>query len=266
MPKNQLKKRIILLGVVFILLTAFHYFGWLGFAERGARAVFVPVSRAAHNWKTFLSSKYSFWNSREELTDLYNKCSAAKQKFELDDAEKKLLEQENAELKKQLNFKARFAGNTLTTNVVGKNSDNIEKVIMIDAGEKDGVKTGQPVITGEGVLVGLVEKVNADVSMVRMINDSHSKVAATVLNKDKSLGVVEGGYGLSVRMNFIPRDEPITIGEEIVTSGLDTNIPRGLLIGKVAVAENEAYQPFQQAVLVTAANLEKLTVVSVLLY
>ena len=55
------------------------------------------------------------------------------------------------------------------------------------------------------------------------------------------------------------------ICDQIITSGLEQSIPRGLLIGEVAVAENEAYQPFQQAVLTTATDLSKLTIVSVLL-
>jgi rod shape-determining protein MreC len=90
-------------------------------------------------------------------------------------------------------------------------------------------------------------------------------IAATILNKDASLGVVEGGYGLSVRMNFIPRNEDVFVGDKIITSGLEESIPRGLLIGEVAVLENEAYQPFQQAVLATAIDPSKLTVVSVLI-
>jgi rod shape-determining protein MreC len=65
-------------------------------------------------------------------------------------------------------------------------------------------------------------------------------------------------------MNFIPRNETVLVGDKIVTSGLEKTFPRGLLIGEVAVAENEAYQPFQQAVLTAAADLSKLSIVSVL--
>jgi len=76
---------------------------------------------------------------------------------------------------------------------------------------------------------------------------------------------VEGGYGISLRMNLIPRDEAVRIGDQVVSSGLEKNIPRGLLIGTVAVIENEPYKPFQQAILNSVADLSKLTVVGALL-
>ena len=43
------------------------------------------------------------------------------------------------------------------------------------------------------------------------------------------------------------------------------NMPYGLLIGTVAVVENEAYKPFQQAVLNPATDLSHLTLVTVLI-
>ena len=113
--------------------------------------------------------------------------------------------------------------------------------------------------------MGKITKVEKQLAVVRLISDNQIKVAATVLNNERSLGVVEGGYGLSVRMSFIPRNEVVQVGDQIITSGLELNIPRGLLIGSVAAVENEPYQPFQQAVLTPAADLAKLTLVSVLL-
>ena len=65
-------------------------------------------------------------------------------------------------------------------------------------------------------------------------------------------------------MDFIPRNEVVLVGDMVVTSGLEETIPRGLLIGEVAVAQNEAYQPFQQAVLTPSTDLTKLFIVSVL--
>jgi cell shape-determining protein MreC len=54
------------------------------------------------------------------------------------------------------------------------------------------------------------------------------------------------------------------VGDQIVTSGQDLEIPKGLLIGKVVSVENEAYQPFQQAILEPAVNLEKLIDVTII--
>lgn len=265
MPRANTQKKYIFLGLVLILIIFFHYLRWLNGIEVGLRYLISPFSTAINNWRIDISDKLNFSNSKEDINQKYNLCIFKNQGLEVNDTKLRLLEQENGELKKQLNFSQSKKYSMVTTQVVGKNMDSIEKMVIINAGEASGIKIDQPVIVGDGIIIGTIAKVEKDISMVRLLNDNQSKVAATILNKDGSLGVVEGGYGLSVRMNFIPRNEVILVGDKIVTSGLDQNIPRGLLIGEVAVAENEAYQPFQQAILTTTADLSKLTIVSVLI-
>lgn len=249
-----------------ILIIFFHYFGWLNFIERPIKALIIPISTRITHWRVSSQDFFnSYFSNKDELVESYNKCLVKNQDSEVADVKSKDLEQENNELRKQLGFFHRRNFTHVTANVVGLNTDNIEKMIIINAGEQDGLKNDQPVIVGDGVIVGTIAKVEKDISMVRLINDNQSKVAATLLNKDGSLGVVEGGYGLSIKMNFIPRNEVVLVGDKVITSGLEENVPRGLLIGEVSVAENEAYQPFQQAVLTPAVDLSKLFIVSVLI-
>ena len=66
-------------------------------------------------------------------------------------------------------------------------------------------------------------------------------------------------------MNFIPRNETVNIGDLITTSGLEDGVPRGLVIGKIAALENEAYKPFQQAIITPTANLDKIFLINVII-
>ena len=102
-------------------------------------------------------------------------------------------------------------------------------------------------------------------SVVQLISDQYSKIAATVLNRDKSIGVVEGGFGLSLQMNFIPQNENISVGDNIITSGLEEEIPYGLILGYVDVVRKEPYQPFQKAILSSFVDISKAQNVSILL-
>jgi rod shape-determining protein MreC len=258
-------KNYLFLSFLLILLISFHYFGWLSAIENGARFIMIPFAAKTNEWRVAFRGSYDYFVNQKIMVRGYDKCLEKNQNLELVSAKLKDLEKENRELKKQINFFHRQNFIAVTADVVGQSANSIEKMIMIGAGKTAGIKSGQPVITGDGILVGTIAKIEKNISMVRLINDNQSKVAATILNKDGSLGVVEGGYGLSVKMNFIPRNETVLIGDKIITSGLEQTIPRGLLIGEVAIAENEAYQPFQQAVLTTAADLSKLTIVSVLI-
>jgi rod shape-determining protein MreC len=257
-------KNYYFLGFILIALIFFHYLGWLGYLERSIQGVIIPISSKITHWRIFSQESYDYFSNKKTILEDYNTCVEKNQNLEVANTRLANLEQENSELKKQLNFVNQRKFTTVTAEVVGRNTDSLEKMIIINIGEVTGIKIGQPVIAGEGLLVGTIAKVEKNIAMVRLINDNQSKIAATILNKDNSLGVVEGGYGLSIKMNFIPRNETVLIGDKIITSGLEQTIPKGLLIGEVAIAENEAYQPFQQAVLTAATDLSKLFIVSVL--
>jgi rod shape-determining protein MreC len=252
------KKGYIFLVFILLAIIILHYAGWLNWLESGVRSLLIPVSKKGNEMRVGLENAVNGSSTPYE-------CSAQLQKTAVDKAKMTLLAEENNELRKQLNFLHRTNYSMVAATVVGRNTDSIEKMVVIDAGEAAGIRIGQPAIVGDGILIGKVAKVEKDIAIVRLLYDNQSKIAATILNKAGSLGVVEGGYGLSVRMNFIPRDEVILVGDQIVTSGLEEGVPRGLLIGEVAVAENEAYQPFQQAVLTTAADLSKITNVSIVI-
>lgn len=258
------KKKYFISGAI-LLLIFFHYLGWLKFMENLFRSGLIPISSIIYNSKNNLSNKYDTFKKRRQLSDLYQKCLANNKTIAIQSTQIETLQQENEKLKAAANFKVNTKYHLITANIVGKTTNNVEKLLIADAGEAEQIKIGQAVIALEGILVGRVAKVEKNISLIRLINDNQSKIAATIMNRQKSLGVVEGGYGLSVRMNLIPRDEIVMIGDKIITSGLDTNIPRGLLIGEVAVSENEAYQPFQQAILTPAIDLAKLSIISIII-
>ncbi len=261
----KIKRKIILFLGAIIMLIFFHYLGWLGWLEKTTRNLFIPISKTTLEWRIVMSDKYNSFKKRQDLSNLYSQCLEKNKTVDEQKSKISVLLEENDKLKKIVNWQSKTKLSIVSAKVVGKGANELEKTIIIDIDEKQQIKIGQPVIVGEGILIGKIIKIENGASIVRLINDNKSKVVATILNKDKSLGVVEGGYGLSVRMNFIPRNETILIGDQVITSGLEENIPRGLVIGEVVVAENESYQPFQQAILTPATDLSKITVVSVIL-
>ncbi|MDD4476825.1 MAG: rod shape-determining protein MreC [Patescibacteria group bacterium] len=259
------KKKVVFFLSVFIMLIFFHFFGWLDFVRRGLRTVVVPVSSFLHKSGNQIKNAYSYFSGNDEFFKNYSQCLSESQSKKFLESKVLILENEKIELEKQLNFKEKKSIQSVGAYVIGKGIENAEKILIINAGIEKGIKVNQPVITGDGILIGKIIKVDAEISSVRLINDNQSKIAAVALNKDGSLGVVEGGYGLSVHMNFIPRNETILNGDKIVTSGMENEIPKGLLIGAIAAVKNELYQPFQQAIIVPSADLSKIYLVSVLL-
>lgn len=237
---------------VFFLITFLHYLGALNFAENKIRNTIILALRP-------ITAKIQ--NTTNENACLNTNTISTADALQI---KSKILEQENFELKNQLNFKNKDTFNLITAEIVAKNLDTADQVIILNRGINDGIKLDSPVTSGDGVLVGRIIKVEENISFARVLSDNQSKIAATILNNDHSLGIIEGGFGLSIKMNFIPRNENIITGDQIITSGLEMGMPRGLIIGKVAAIENESYQPFQQAVITPAVDYEKIIFVGVL--
>ena len=251
-------------GAIVMLLVFFNFIGWLNPIKTLARNLFTPVFVKTNDINIKVGEEYEFFKDRDSFFTAYNACRLENANNTVNEALVKSLRDENLELREILKFKEKSTVTTTLARVIGKNIEQTDQAMIIDRGLDDGVSVGQPVIVGEGIIIGKITEAENDTAIIRLINDSQSKIAGTVLDTDKSLGVVEGGYGLSVKMNFIPRNETIKVGDIVVTSGLESGIPRGLVIGTVTAIENETYQPFQAALLTPGVELDKLSIVAVL--
>jgi rod shape-determining protein MreC len=258
------KKNLLIFGAILVLLVFFNFIGWLDFVKSPLRRLIAPIFTKANNLSVKVGVNYEFFKNKELFFESYGECRLALENEAVEKAKIKILEDENALLKSALGFRERTKLASVTARIVGKNIEKTDQTLLIDRGTEEGIKIEQPVIVGDGILVGKIVKSEKGMAIVRLINDSQSKIAATVLSVDRSIGVVEGGYGLSVKMNFIPRNEVVRIDDLITTSGLEPNIPKGLMIGTVTAIENETYRPFQAAVLAPGTDLSKLSIVSVL--
>ncbi|MFA6486610.1 MAG: rod shape-determining protein MreC [Candidatus Magasanikbacteria bacterium] len=253
---NEKQKTYYYLCFFLIIIIAGHYLGWINWIENGARGLMVPYIakiQAISHLNRVSSAGHDFTATACSMVD--ENISAAKIK---------LLETENTELKKLLDFRDSNKSKWITVAVLGKGLDNTANNIIIAGGDRDAIKVGQPVIAGAGVLVGRIVKTTDNIAIVQLINDSRFNISGLITNKDGSLGIVTGGYGLSLRMELIPRNEVVAVGESVVSGGLESDCPRGLMIGTIAVVENEAYKPFQQAVLTPAMDVKNISAVSVL--
>lgn len=264
MPIDKKRKTYLLVILVLILLIVSHYLKLTRWLENSVQKILTPVSTKIYQTANSLGGVYESTFKKDEFWQNYQTCLNQKKNGDYYEAQIILLTQENADLRAQLNLKAKKQYQTVVAEVMGKNLDGIEQAIIINRGEQDGIKNGQPVITASGVLVGKISEVRTQTAMVRLINDNQSKIAANILNESKSMGVVEGGFGLSLTMKLIPRNETVLVGQKVITSGLEEGIPNGLLIGEISIIENEAYKPFQQAVLNPATELDKIDLVSVI--
>ena len=145
--------------------------------------------------------------------------------------------------------------------VIGASAGSASQTIQLDRGERDGIRRNMGVITPDGV-VGKVVETYANTSQVLLLTDKDSGVGAMLA--DSRIQSPVGGVGEPLlTMKYVPNDDTVSLGESVITSGMDRIFPRDLPVG--TIAEIKPGNPFKQIRIKPAANLERLEEVLVLL-
>jgi rod shape-determining protein MreC len=137
-----------------------------------------------------------------------------------------------------LGFKEQFISRTLAAQVIGSSGSSQSRTVYIDKGKNDGLDTGMPVITSDGV-VGKIWQVYSSTSQVLLLDDQSSGVGA-ILETSRLQGVLRGKPSGDVILEKIMADEQVQPGEKVLTSGGDQIFPKGLAIGSVMKVSRSA--------------------------
>jgi len=161
-----------------------------------------------------------------------------------------------------LKFRTNFLGDAQAAMVIARDPFPAFGTVTISKGEADGVRKGMAVVSPQGV-VGRILTTSAHSARVLLITDHNSGVDALV-QRTRARGIVEGSLDGRCSMKYLKREEDVTVGDRIITSGLDGVFPKGLLIGEVTHVTRGTRGLLQVAEIRPAARLETLEEVLVL--
>ncbi len=142
------------------------------------------------------------------------------------------LETENKALRDLLNFVPAVGTETVSARVIGDTGGAFARTMILSAGSREGVRKGQAVITGAG-LIGRVQEVGLRSSRLLLLADLNSRVPV-VIESSRVRGVVAGTNGETLRLVHLPPDVVAAPGDRIVTSGHGGAMPPGIPVGIVA--------------------------------
>jgi rod shape-determining protein MreC len=170
--------------------------------------------------------------------------------------------QANQRLRSLLNFRTRSVGDAIAAEVVGRDPSPWFKTIIINKGATDGVVKASPVVVPEGI-VGLVVAVTGHYAKVLLIIDQNSAVDAKV-QATRARGIVKGDPTGRGSFNYVLRKHNISLGDSVITSGLDGVFPKGLPIGRVSEIVRLSAGIFQEIAITPYVDFETLEEVLVL--
>lgn len=264
---NLNNKKYIKLVAVIVLLIFLHFIKVLNPVEDFVVKIFNPVLSSFHSAATHVRITYKNQTDKRDLALLVAQLEKVVTDLITENAHLKSLEEENQVLREYLKFSKENEQSFVLGNIVarkGLETIDLDKNLIIDKGTDDGVKNGSAVIS-KNTIIGKVVGVKNNLAEICLITNRDCKLAASIQNKDKTSGIIKGELGLTVNMEFIPQTEEVNVGDIVVTSNLEDNIPGQLVIGKISEVKKESNELWQSAIIEPLVDMDDLVIVSVLI-
>ena len=138
----------------------------------------------------------------------------------------------NDRLRHLLGFEAPSARPMIAAQVVGKDPSPWSKTVIVDKGSNNNVRPGAPVVVPEGI-VGVIVEASPQYAKVLLLIDPNSAVDALV-QRTRARGIVKGGGAGYCIFDYVLRKHEISVGDTVVSSGLDGVFPKGLRVGRIS--------------------------------
>ena len=155
-----------------------------------------------------------------------------------------------------------LAAGAIAASVVLREPAPGRAAVLVDRGERDGVRVGQPVLGPGATLVGVVTQVEPSRARVRLLIDPDSAVTALVQSSREQGALAGTADGL--RLELVPADAIVAKGDLVLSSALGGRLPAGLLIGRVSSVERSPQEPFATIEVEPLADFDRLEHVLVL--
>ena len=108
----------------------------------------------------------------------------------------------------------------------------ILETLLLDLGTAHGIRANDPVISPRGV-VGRIARPGLHFSTVLLLSDATSRIPV-ITSDGRVPAIVQGqGPGAFLEVKFIPRNDPVSPGELLISSGQGGVFPKGIPVARV---------------------------------
>jgi rod shape-determining protein MreC len=255
---------LLVLAAIAVVLLLLHEGGQLQPIENVVQAVLNPIERAASGVFGGVGDLFGAVRDLNELRTRNAELEEQNQDLLTEIAQLRGLQGENSTLRQLLNFtQENPTYQYQTAAVIGRDPSPYLRYITINAGSREGLKPGMPVVTAGSTLIGRVAEVGFRSAKVQLLNDLSSAVNVR-LQSTNVTGLAQGQQDGSLLVQYLPLSTEIITSDIALTSGLGGNLPRNLVVGQVTGVNKKDFDVAQSAQLRPAADYDRLDVVLVI--
>jgi len=249
--------RLAFVAVVSIaLMFADTRFKYLEGIRQVAAAALYPAQRAVQMPGEALAWVGAYFASKRALEDenadlkreLVDRTQAAQEANRLRD--------ENASLRALLDMGKRYGNGAIAADVLYTGRDPFTQKLFVNRGSDAGIQAGNAVIDELGV-VGQVTRVFPSMAEVTLITDKDQAVPVRVERNGVRSVVFGTGAGRAPELRFMAPNADIRQGDKLLTSGIDGTYPAGLAVALVDTIDRETGQMFARIVVKPLAGADR---------
>lgn len=152
-----------------------------------------------------------------------------------------------------LKEKAQF--NYVSARVIGKNLFLSRNTLTLDAGLKDSVALGMPVLNHDG-LIGVVVSVTNHYSIVNILLNVDFRASAKI-ERSRVDGIIAWN-GSNLLLTDVPKTQDVKPGDVVITSEYSATYPSGIRIGIVEEATAEPGTLFKKVAVKPSVDFTRL--------
>lgn len=249
-PKLKTGLIVVLLIVFFVVLNL------IGFSKEVKNLIYLfsqPIQKTFWKVGYEISGFFETVSKMRNLEKVNEELKLKLQELLAENIKLKELKKENETLREALGLKLQEEFKLQFSQVIGRGISS--DTILINKGFKDGLSKGLPVITQQKILVGRISEVYKNFSKVMLISNKESSFDAKVEDRE-IIGVIKGRGNFQVFLDLIPQEKEIREGDIVITTSLGGIFPEGLLVGEIKKVIKSDIEPWQQAKVQPAFNIE----------
>jgi rod shape-determining protein MreC len=164
---------------------------------------------------------------------------------------------ENARLRDLLGFAERHEWELVPARVIGRSAERFGEMLTLAPGGRGVPFRGQPVVSSDG-LVGCVVDVSERECRTKTIRHGGLPVSGMLL-ESRCVGVLRWEPRRRLlRLERIPLQGDVRVGEQVVTSGYGGIFPKGIPIGEAVAVRDDSTNLVKEILVDPAADLDRI--------
>ena len=222
---------------VTVVFTAMSLLGYSSYLKSALNFLLTPFQKLSDTVGRSVDGYVDYFTEAERLKKENEELKARIDEM-LDEVQSaKAVRAENDELRRMLEVKAEHLDYKFElADVIGREDGNYMTVFTLGKGKNSGIDRDMPIISANSGLIGRITDAGSTWSKACSVIEMDSSVGAYV-ERSRAAGIVVGDYELGLKglckLAYLQSDADVEVGDRVMTSGVGSVYPRGLIIGTV---------------------------------